>query len=75
MSHDATDPQPESASYLRDADLEARIANSAWTRARLILEAEPELGATQLVERLRQQADSARREASTDPAEADASLT
>ena len=41
---------------LRDADLEARAANTAYAQARAVLEATPEITATDLVERLRRRA-------------------
>jgi hypothetical protein len=38
---------------MRDPNLEARAANTAYAQARAVLEAEPEIGAADLVERLR----------------------
>jgi hypothetical protein len=38
---------------MRDPNLEARAANTAYAQARAVLEAEPEISARDLVERLR----------------------
>jgi hypothetical protein len=42
---------------MRDPNLEARAANTAYAQARAVLEADPEISAADLVERLRQRAE------------------